>query len=200
MALDRNNLVQLAKTVAKANPSAPVSYSWNGENFSYDQLNETLRREFNEYAGTYALYRENKNLIFSVIEETLDEVLPKKVEQAYMQFAETKQFAQGDKPIFRRKRDQRSRAKQFITRVGLAGIYEVFKLGPSEAESFEVRTSAIGGAAQIGTIDQLIDSDYVPKVDEETNSKELLNAGVYPGGDNEIVLNYNNDYVLYEKV
>ena len=150
MALDRNNLVQLAKTVAKANPSAPVSYSWNGENFSYDQLNETLRREFNEYAGTYALYRENKNLIFSVIEETLDEVLPKRVEQAYMQFAEIKQFAQGDKPIFRRKRDQRSRAKQFITRVGLAGIYEVFKLGPSEAESFEVRTSAIGGAAQIG--------------------------------------------------
>lgn len=58
----------------------------------------------------------------------------------------------------------------------------------------------IGGAAQIGTIDQLIDSDYVPKVDGETNSKELLNAGVYPSGDNEIVLNYNNDYVLYEKV
>ena len=58
----------------------------------------------------------------------------------------------------------------------------------------------IGGAAQIGTIDQLIDSDYVPKVDGETNSKELLNAGVYLGGDNEIVLNYNNDYVLYEKV
>ena len=58
----------------------------------------------------------------------------------------------------------------------------------------------IGGAAQIGTIDQLIDADYVPKVDGETNSKELLNAGVYPGGDNEIVLNYNNDYVLYEKV
>ena len=58
----------------------------------------------------------------------------------------------------------------------------------------------IGGVAQIGTINQLIDSDYVPKVNGETNSKELLNAEVYPGGDNEIVLNYNNDYVLYEKV
>lgn len=150
MALDRNSLVQLAKIVAKADPSASVCYSFNGENFDYDQLNETLRRELNEYASTYAMYRDNKNLIFSVIEETLDEVLPKKVEQAYMQFAETKQFAQGDKPIFKRKRDTRSRAKQFITRVGLAGIYEVFKLGPSEAESFEVRTSAIGGAAQIG--------------------------------------------------
>lgn len=150
MALDRNSLVQLAKIVAKADPSASVCYSFNGENFDYDQLNETLRRELNEYASTYAMYRDNKNLIFSVVEETLDEVLPKKVEQAYMQFAETKQFAQGDKPIFKRKRDTRSRAKQFITRVGLAGIYEVFKLGPSEAESFEVRTSAIGGAAQIG--------------------------------------------------
>ena len=150
MALDRNSLVQLAKIVAKADPSASVCYSFNGENFDYEQLNETLRRELNEYASTYAMYRDNKNLIFSVIEETLDEVLHKKVEQAYMQFAETKQFAQGDKPIFKRKRDTRSRAKQFITRVGLAGIYEVFKLGPSEAESFEVRTSAIGGAAQIG--------------------------------------------------
>ena len=150
MALDRINLVQLAKTVAKADPSASVSYSFGNENYTYAQLNETLRREFNELAGTYSLYRDNKNLIFSVIEETLDEVLPKKVEQAYMQFAETKQFAQGDKPIFRRKRDVRSRAKQFITRVGLAGIYEVFKLGPAEEESFEVRTSAIGGAAQIG--------------------------------------------------
>ena len=151
MALDKINLIQLAKTVAKADPSAPVSYSWNGENFTYDQMNETLRREFKELAGTYSLYRENKNLIFSIIEETISEVLPKKVEQAYMQFAETKTFAQGDKAIFRRKRDNsRQRAKQFITRVGLNGMYEVFKLGPSEAESFEVRTSAIGGAAQIG--------------------------------------------------
>ena len=148
--LDRTNLVALMKQVAKADPSAPVSYSFGGENFSYDQLNETLRRELNEYAGTYSLYRENKNLIFSLIEETINEILPKKVEQAYMQFAETKTFKQGDKPIFRRKRDARSRAKQFVTRVGLAGIYEVFKLGPTESESFEVRTSAIGGAAQIG--------------------------------------------------
>ena len=165
MALDRENLVKLAKTVAKADPSAPVTYG--NETFTYDALNETLRREFNELAGTYSLYRENKNLIFSIIEETLDEVLPKKVEQSYMQFAETKTFAQGDKPIFKRKRDTRSRAKQFITRVGLAGIYEVFKLGPSEAESFEVRTSAIGGAAQIGFeefLDGRVDFAEVTKI------------------------------------
>ena len=149
MALDRINLVQLMKTVAKADPTAPTAYSYNGETMSYDVLNETLRRELNEYAGTYSLYRDNKNLIFSVIEEVLDDILPKKVEEAYGMFAEVKTFAQGDKPMFRRKiTSSRQRAKQFITRVGLEGIYEVFKLGGQE--SFEVQTSAIGGAAQIG--------------------------------------------------
>ncbi len=148
--LDRANLVALMKQVAKADPSAPVAYSYGDQQLSYAALNETLRNELNELAGTYAQYRENKNLIFSMIEETLDEVLPKKVEQSYNQFAEVKQFAQGDKPVFRRPLNTRARAKQFVTRVGLAGIYEVFKLGPAEKEAFEVRTSAIGGAAQIG--------------------------------------------------
>ena len=147
--LDRNNLLALMKTVAKADVSAPTSYSFNGESFSYEALNETLRRELKEYAGDYASYRDNKNLIFSLIEETLDEVLPKKVTKQYEQFAEVKTFAQGDKPIFRRQLTSNKRAKQFITRVGLAGRYEVFKLGKNE-ESFEVQTSAIGGAAQIG--------------------------------------------------
>ena len=150
MALDRNNLVALMKQVAKADPSAPVAYSFGDKQLSYEDMNATLRNELNELAGTYSLYRENKNLIFSMIEETLDEVLPKKVIQQYDQFAEVKTFAQGDKPVFRRPYTNRNRAKQFITRVGLAGIYEVFKLGPTESESFEVRTSAIGGAAQIG--------------------------------------------------
>lgn len=149
MALDRENLVALMKQVAKANPSAPVAYSFGDKQLSYEALNETLRQELNELAGTWALYRENKNYIYSLIEETLDDVLPKKVVEQYNQFAEVKTFAQGDKPIFKRKLNTRARAKQFITRVGLAGIYEVFKLAKAE-ETFEVRTSAIGGAAQIG--------------------------------------------------
>ena len=165
--LDRKNLVSLMKTVAKADPSAPTAYSYNGQSLSYDAMNQTLRNELNELAGTYSLYRENKNLIFSMIEETLDEVLPKKVIQQYDQFAEVKTFAQGDKPIFRRPLANRNRAKQFITRVGLAGMYEVFKLGPTEAESFEVRTSAIGGAAQIGFeefLDGRVDFAEVTKI------------------------------------
>ena len=149
MALDRKNLFTLAKTVANANPSSVTAYSFGEEKFSYSDLNETLRSELNEIAGTYALYRENRNLVYSLLEETIDDVLPKKVLEQYGQFAEVKTFAQGDKPVFTQRitTAAKRRAKQFVTKVGLAGIYEVFKL---DGKTYEVPTSAFGGAAQIG--------------------------------------------------
>ena len=149
MSLERKELIKLAKVVANANPSSQVAYSFGEDKFSYADLNDTLRNELRELAGTYAVYRENKNTIFSLIEETIDDVLPKKVLEQYGQFAEIKTFAQGDKPVFTQKitTAAKRRAKQFITKVGLAGIYEVFKL---DGKSYEVPTSAFGGAAQIG--------------------------------------------------
>ena len=149
MALQFDQLLKLAKTVAKANSASPVAYSFGEKNFSYSELNETLRDEFKELAGTYALYRTNKNTIFELIEQTIEDVLPAKVMEQYSQFAEIKTFNQGDKPIFTQKITQasRRRAKQFIGKVGLAGLYEVFKL---DGQSYEVTTNAIGGAAQIG--------------------------------------------------
>lgn len=149
MALDRKNLITLAKTVANANPSSQVAYSFGEDKFSYADLNETLRSELRELAGTYSLYRENKNTIFALMEETIDDVLPKKVLEQYGQFAEIKTFKQGDRPVFTQRITvaAKRRAKQFVTKVGLAGIYEVFKL---DGKSYEVPTSAFGGAAQIG--------------------------------------------------
>ena len=147
--LDRKNLFDLAKTVARANPRAAVAYSYNNNNLSYSDLNETLRNELKEYAGTYALYRENKNLVFSLIETTIDDVLPEKVMEQYSQFADIRTFAQGDKPVFvnRITAAAKRRAKQFITKVGQAAVYEVFKL---DGQTYEVPTAAFGGAAQIG--------------------------------------------------
>ena len=149
MALTKNDLVQLGKIAMTANPSAPTAYSFNGASLTYSAVNETLREELNALASSHAMYRENKNLIFSIMEEVLDDVLPKKVAERYVGLAQVKVFAQGDKPEFKRNRTNNRRAKQFITRVGLAGRYEVFKLG-KKTESFQVPTSALGGAAQIG--------------------------------------------------
>ena len=149
MALEKSQLFTLAKTVAKADPSAPCAYSFGDEKFSYADLNDTFRNEMNELAGTYSKFRQNKNVIFELIEQVIDDVLPAKVLQQYGQFAETKIFNQGDRPVFVQKITTASkrRAKQFITKVGLAGIYEVFKL---DGKNYEVPTSAFGGAAQIG--------------------------------------------------
>ena len=142
-------MLKLAKTVAKANPSAPTAYSFGDKTFGYSEMNETLRAEFQELAPDYRNYKINQNTIFALIEQTIDDVLPTRVLEQYSQFAEVKTFAQGDKPIFTQKITQASkrRAKQFIGKVGLAGLYEVFKL---DGRSYEVTTNAIGGAAQIG--------------------------------------------------
>lgn len=149
MALEFNEVLKLAKTVAKANPSAPVAYSFGDKNFGYSEMNEALRTEFQALAPDYRTYKINQNTIFALIEQTIDEVFPQKVLQEYGQFAEIKTFAQGDKPIFTQKitTASRRRAKTFIGKVGLAGLYEVFKL---DGKSYEVATNAIGGAAQIG--------------------------------------------------
>ena len=149
MGLNKSDLIKLAKTVANANPSSPVAYSFGEDKFSYADLNDTLRNELNEISSSYNLYRENKNTLFELIETVIDDVLPKKVIDQYGQFAEVRTFAQGDKPVFVQKITEasRRRARQFITKVGLAGRYEVFKL---DGKNYEVPTSAFGGAAQIG--------------------------------------------------
>ena len=149
MALERTQLFTLAKTLANANPSSQVAYSFGEDKFSYADLNDTFRNELKEIAGTYSLFRENKNLLFSLIETVIDDVLPRKVNEAYGRFADIKVVGQGEKPVFTQKVTQaaKRRAKQFITRVGLAGVYEVFRL---DGKSYEVPTAAFGGAGQIG--------------------------------------------------
>ena len=155
MALSRESLRTLAMQTAGANPSAPVAYSFDGTNYSYADLNQALRNELRELVGSYALWRENHNVVFALMEEVITDKLPAKVMQQYGAFAEIKTYRQGEKPVFTQKITEasRRRAKQFVTKVGLAGRYEVFKL---DGRSYEVTTSAIGAACQIA-IEEFLD-------------------------------------------
>lgn len=45
-------------------------------------------------------YRNNKNQIFAIIEETLTEILPERLDATIGRFAEIKRFAEGDTPSF----------------------------------------------------------------------------------------------------
>jgi hypothetical protein len=180
--LDFNSLIELARVTAKANAASPVAYSFGEDKFTYTQLNDTLRTELNEYAKTPALYRENMNKIFSLIEVTVDDVLPARVMEMYGMFAEIKQFGQGEKAVFTQRvtAASRRRAKQFITKVGLAGVYEVFKL---DGRSFTLEATAYGGAAQI-SIEEFLDGrldfaellDIVMEALDEKIYVEIANA------------------------
>ncbi len=145
MRLENRDIVTLAKKVAGAK-SIASTFSFNGEEYSVGAANEVLREQFRLLAGDYNSYRRNKHDIFEIMQEVIDTVLPKRIMENYGQFAEIKTYAQGDKPSFTRKTG-RARAKQFITKVGLAGVYEVFKL---DKKTFDIETTAYGGAAQIG--------------------------------------------------
>ncbi|MBE6153937.1 MAG: hypothetical protein E7166_06925 [Firmicutes bacterium] len=57
-----------------------------------------------------------------------------------------------------------------------------------------------GGAEKIGVINKLIDEKYVPELNNETNTEEILNAEVYNKTEDSIVLLYNNEYVLFGKI
>lgn len=154
MSLEFNDLKQLALAAIRAEKNAPVAYSFTNEkgqpeNYSANEVNNVLRAEINELVPDYYAWEENKVTVFRLITEVLDEVLPKKVEAQYMQFAEVKTIPQGDKAIFRRRITEaaRKRAKGFVTAVGLAGRYETFMLDGTE---IEVQTGAIGAAARVG--------------------------------------------------
>lgn len=52
----------------------------------------------------------------------------------------------------------------------------------------------------IGTIDFLIDKEYFPELNGETNSENLINASVLEANEKSMVLNVNNEAVLFEAV
>lgn len=142
---------ELKKLARAASHNTPLTFSVNGneESFDVDTVNRTLREQFNLLAGDYKLFRRNEVAVYELIENTIDEVLPKKVMQQFEQFADVQSIAQGDKAIYRLRITEasRKRAKAFVTRVGLAGRYETMML---DGKQLEVATSAIGHACRIG--------------------------------------------------
>lgn len=172
-----DNLALAKVLMSKKNPSG--KYSLNGQEVSYDALNDTLQGNLKEIAGTPQLWRENKNVVFTLIEQTLDHVMPKNVLETYGMFADVTTIAQGDTMVYHRKIGEQ-RAKQFVTRVALAGRYEAFELAD---EKFEIKTTAYGGAARIG-FEEFLDgrvqwSDYLGIINEgmsEAVYKEIAKA------------------------
>lgn len=155
--MDIMNEKDLRALVNAAVRKAPLNYSAT-ESYSVSEVNDALRAQFKLLGGDRQSFRRNQALIFDLIENTIDEILPRKVMAQYERFAEVQTIAQGDQAVFKLRITEaaRKRAKAFVTRVGLAGRYETFML---DGRELAVQTSAIGGAVKIG-FEEFLDGRY----------------------------------------
>ena len=114
-------------------------------NFSVENVDEALRDGLRELAGSVNEFMKNRYDIYDIVIQAADEIVPNKVIDAVGIFAEVQQVAQGQKAMFRT-RLGRTRARKFLTQVGLSGVYETFRL---DHGYFELSGHAIGGACRI---------------------------------------------------
>ena len=168
MTLDE--LKELARYAAKN--EAPT-------NFSVDNVDQALADGLRDLAGSVNQFMKNRYDIYDIIIQAVDEVVPKNVTDAVSIFAEVQQVPQGQKAIFKQKVGK-LRAKQFLTQVGLSGVYETFRL---DVKTFELGGHAVGGATTLD-FERMLDgaevmSEYVEVLTEaqtEAVYKEIQKA------------------------
>lgn len=114
-------------------------------NFTVENVKAAFADELRGLAGNMNQFMKNRYDIYQIMVETVDTVVPNKVIDALGIFADIQVVAQGQKALFKR-RIGKQRAKKFLTRVGLSGVYETFRL---DTETFEVNATAIGGGTAV---------------------------------------------------
>lgn len=138
------NLEKIKKiALAAAKKEVPAEFS---AEYSLDTVDAALAGEISAMCSSINEFQRNKYDIFEIITIVVDEVVPKRVMDRVAMFAEVRTVPQGQRAVFRKKGLGRNRAKQFITQVGLSGVYETFRL---DSETFTVAAHAIGGGARL---------------------------------------------------
>lgn len=116
-------------------------------NFDLANVDEAFRGELEKYCSSIPQFMKNRYDLYEIIIENADEIVPARVIDYLGIFAEVTQVPQGAKAVYRTsKAASKMRAKKFLTQVGLAGVYETFRL---DSSTFEVSAHAIGGAVTV---------------------------------------------------
>lgn len=116
--MELSKLIELG-IAAATNENIPAEYS-------LADVNETLREELKAF-NNYSYYRANKNVLFQLIEEIANVVVPKKVIAQFGSFAEVQHVNIGEKIVFKQ-RTGVSRGKRFVTVAGEYGTYRTFNV------------------------------------------------------------------------
>jgi hypothetical protein len=113
-------------------------------------------------------FNRNKEDVFELLEQNLEEVLPQSIQSALDMFVETMHFAQGQRPEFRVTRGKQ-RGKQFVTRATESGNYETFRL---DRDRFDLYIQAIGGAGYVDF------ERYLDGLESMTDIYEVIQDGI----------------------
>jgi len=117
-------------------------------NYSFEGMQDSLRKELGALVygenGKFDFYKYNQNkwVVFELMHEVIDEILPVRIASTIGRFAEIKTYGHGDKPEFKVKKGRKN-VKRFVTRVAPGGVYERVRL---DSDSVPVQTYAIGGS------------------------------------------------------
>lgn len=134
--------IQELKELALYAAKNTVPANFSNENVD---INAAFVDALREYSGSINQFMKNRYDLYDIIIQAADEITPNRVMDALGIFAEVQQVQQGQKAIFKKKLGK-SRAKKFLTQVGLSGVYETFRL---DNDTFELGGHAIGGGASI---------------------------------------------------
>ena len=127
------------------------------ENFAAEDVNEAAVKAIKEKLGldensTARDYRNATEAAFALIEEAVDEILPKKLEGVLSPFAETRQFARDAEVVFDIEKMGKNRAKLTISKGARGGIYRAARL---DNKYFGVETGVYTVAVYV-TLEEII--------------------------------------------
>jgi hypothetical protein len=148
-----------------------VPAEFSVEDYDYDAALRDELAKLMTKDGTHFnrhVFNRNKEDIFELLEENLQEELPKDIKSALDMFVEVKHYAQGQRPEFRVTRGK-IRGKQFVTRATESGNYETFRL---DRDRFDLYIQAIGGAGYVDF------ERYLDGLESMTDIYEVIQAGI----------------------
>lgn len=123
--------------------------------FSVQSVRAAFSDELKELTKSINSWNKNKYDFFEIVMNEADEIVPAKVVQHIGAFANVHNVPLLQKVVLKHKRG-RTRAKQFVTRAAVMGVYRTFRL---DSDTSEINTYSIGAGVSIDFQRMLENSD-----------------------------------------
>ena len=143
---------ELKQVLVAALNGVAASANFSAEETDKAAVNALLKEIGIDENSTGREIRAKEDLAFALIEEAVDEILPKKLEGVLQELAEVRQFARDAEVLFNIEKIGKNRAKLTISKGARGGIYRAAKL---DRKYFSVDTTIQTVAVSV-TLEEII--------------------------------------------